>query len=88
MSCTNCLHRPVCLVYIKRIEQSRSLDDFCIDCLNKDNFVEVKHAYWVLNKHQAEDEKSYFCSLCAEGGSDFGFDAYCNACGAKMDLAK
>jgi hypothetical protein len=50
------------------------------------DFVEVKHGEWVLNRHQAPDEKSYFCSLCAEGGSDYGIDNYCPHCGAKMDI--
>ena len=47
--------------------------------------VEVRHGYWRYNRHQAPTEKSYFCSLCAEGESDYGKDKYCNCCGAKMD---
>ena len=62
-------------------------NDVVNDSNNTDE-VNIKHAYWVLNKHQAADEKSYFCSLCAEGGSDLGLDNYCNYCGAKMDLKK
>ena len=47
--------------------------------------VEVKHGEWVFNRHQAPNEKTYYCSLCAEGESDYGRDNYCPNCGAKMD---
>lgn len=49
---------------------------------------EVRHAHWEYNRHQAPHEKSYFCSLCAEGESDYGMDKYCSRCGAKMDGGK
>jgi hypothetical protein len=47
--------------------------------------VEVVHGKWMFNRHQAPNEKSYYCSLCAEGESDYGRDNYCPNCGAKMD---
>lgn len=47
--------------------------------------AEVRHGRWVFNRHQAPNEKLYFCSLCAEGESDNGRDKYCPNCGAKMD---
>lgn len=49
---------------------------------------EVKHGKWVFNRGQAPDEKVYFCSLCANGESDYGNDNYCPYCGAKMDGGK
>lgn len=49
---------------------------------------EVKHGFWEYNRHQAPHEKSYFCSLCAEGESDYGMDKYCSRCGARMDGKK
>lgn len=45
----------------------------------------VRHGKWEYNKHQAPYEKSYFCSECAEGESDYGRDNYCQKCGAKMN---
>ena len=47
--------------------------------------VEVVHGRWVFNRGAAPNEKSYFCSVCAEGESDYGTDNYCPNCGAKMD---
>jgi hypothetical protein len=63
---------------------SKDIADGCRFFKNKADFVEVKHGEWVLNRHQAPDEKSYFCSLCAEGGSDYSIDNYCLNCGADM----
>lgn len=39
---------------------------------------------WVFNRGQAPNEPLYFCSLCGEGGSEYGRDNYCPNCGAKM----
>ena len=85
MSCKNCIHYEKCHSINLDFADSVDPNHICQFFKNKFDFAEVKHAHWVLNKHQAADEKSYCCSLCAEGGSDFGFDAYCNACGAKME---
>lgn len=49
---------------------------------------EVRHGHWEYNRHQAPNEKLYFCSLCAYGESDYGMDKYCPHCGAKMDGGK
>ena len=44
----------------------------------------AKEGKWIFNTHQAPSEKSYFCSICAEGESDYGRDNYCPNCGANM----
>ena len=45
----------------------------------------VVHGEWIYNRGQAYGEPLYFCSLCVEGGSEYGKDNYCPHCGAKMD---
>lgn len=45
----------------------------------------VKEGKWEFNTHQAPGEKSYFCSVCAEGESDYGRDKFCPNCGANMN---
>ena len=45
----------------------------------------VVYGKWEFNRHQAPNEKSYFCSICAYGESDYGTDSYCPNCGAKMN---
>jgi hypothetical protein len=57
----------------------------CTDFKSTADVVEVRHGEWVFNRHQALSEKSYFCSLCVDGGCDYGKDNYCHNCGAKMD---
>ena len=60
----------------------------CICQLNDMPTIEakpVKHGKWIFNEHQAFNEKSYFCSECTEGESDYGTDNYCPNCGARMD---
>ena len=47
--------------------------------------VEVVHGYWEFNRGQAYGEPLYFCSVCTDGGSEWGKDKYCSNCGAKMD---
>jgi hypothetical protein len=47
--------------------------------------VEVVHGRWKFNRGAAPNEKSYFCSVCTDGESDYGNDNYCHNCGAKMD---
>jgi hypothetical protein len=47
--------------------------------------VEVVHGYWEFNRGQAYGEPLYFCSVCTDGGSEWGKDKYCPNCGAKMD---
>ena len=46
---------------------------------------EVKHGEWLYNRGQAPGEPLYYCSLCIDGGSDWGKDNFCPHCGAKMD---
>lgn len=46
---------------------------------------EVKHGEWRYNRGQAPGEPLYYCSLCIDGGSDWGKDNFCPHCGAKMD---
>lgn len=43
-----------------------------------------KKGEWLYNRGQAPNEPLYFCSLCAEGGSEYGRDNFCPNCGAKM----
>ena len=47
--------------------------------------VEVVHGRWEYNRGAAPSEKSYYCSVCISGESDYGTDNYCPNCGAKMD---
>ena len=47
--------------------------------------VEVVHGEWIFNRGQAYGEPLYFCSVCTDGGSEWGKDKYCPNCGAKMD---
>lgn len=46
--------------------------------------VEVVHGEWIFNRGQAYGEPLYFCSVCTDGGSEWGKDKYCPNCGAKM----
>ena len=43
---------------------------------------------WKYNRNPAPNEKSYYCSLCVQGESDYGIDKYCPNCGAKMKGAE
>lgn len=47
--------------------------------------IEVVHGEWIFNRGQAYGEPLYFCSVCTDGGSEWGTDKYCPNCGAKMD---
>ena len=49
--------------------------------------VEVRpivHGEWKFNRGAARGEKSYFCSVCFDGESDYGTDGFCPKCGAVM----
>ena len=39
---------------------------------------------WKYNSGAAHFEKSYFCSICKEGESDYGNDNFCSHCGSRM----
>ena len=72
-----CTYQPVHDVYrmiIKRINGAIASD-----------VKEVKHGEWLYNRGQAPGEPLYYCSLCIDGGSDWGKDNFCPHCGAKMD---
>ena len=67
-------------------------DDFgrCLcECDTEDaptvDAVEVVHGWWEYNRGAAPYEKSYYCSVCIGGESDYGNDNYCPNCGARMD---
>lgn len=62
-------------------------DDVIISIQNipSADVVEVVHGYWEFNRGQAYGEPLYFCSVCTDGGSEWGKDKYCPSCGAKMD---
>lgn len=51
--------------------------------VHNDVYVQKK-ASWVFNDHGAPGEPTFFCSACTDGSSDYGKDAFCNSCGAKM----
>ena len=51
-----------------------------------DHAVTINYGHWKFNRGAAPGEKSYFCSVCAEGESDYGNDNYCPKCGSKMLL--
>ena len=84
------IERESVIAFLENMSASRYL----IQCLeNKEKFpasnVEpIKYGKWEFNTHQAPDEKAYFCSVCAEGGSDYGTDKYCPNCGARMNKEK
>jgi rubrerythrin len=44
----------------------------------------IVHGEWNFNRGAACGEKSYFCSVCADGESDYGTDDFCPKCGAVM----
>ena len=50
-----------------------------------DHAVTVNYGQWKFNRGAARDEKTYYCSVCIEGESDYGTDNYCPHCGAKMN---
>lgn len=56
-----------------------------IESLPAADVVEVVHGKWEFNRGQAYGEPLYFCSVCTDGGSEWGKDKYCPNCGAKMD---
>ena len=61
--------------------------DWLMKCIDEAPTVEaesIKHGKWVFNEHQSCNEKSYFCSECATGESDYGTDNFCSNCGADM----
>lgn len=61
-----------------------SLDEYIADELYKKGYRKERQGEWVFNRGQAPNEPLYFCSLCGEGGSEYGRDNYCPNCGAHM----
>ena len=39
---------------------------------------------WIFNRGRIYGEPAYYCSLCSEGVSEYGYDNFCNHCGARM----
>ena len=68
------LHRPVIDAVVHYLTENIPTADV----------APIRYGRWKYNTHQAPHEKSYFCSECAEGESDYGRDNYCPKCGAKM----
>ena len=64
-------------------------DDLCyFQCVAKEI---INHGYrkqvegeWVFNRGRTYGEPAYYCSVCSEGASEYGYDKYCPNCGAKM----
>jgi rubrerythrin len=48
----------------------------------------VIYGEWKFNRGAARGEKSYYCSVCVEGESDYGNDGFCPKCGAVMKKEK
>lgn len=78
---------PVLLVIHCGIDETKVQRVALSDCEVQPTaeIAEGKPGHWVYNRGQAFGEPCYFCSLCIDGGSDYGLDNYCPNCGAKMD---
>lgn len=72
---------------ILEAHKGEELGQIVLDAIANAPEVEARlviHGEWKFNKGAAPGEKSYFCSVCAEGESDYGTDDFCPKCGALM----
>lgn len=86
----NCSANVVSRAVFEQVKWERdtalaTLEEHGIGFAQKVDVVEVVHGKWEFNRGQAYGEPLYFCSVCTDGGSEWGKDKYCPNCGAKMD---
>jgi hypothetical protein len=65
-----------------------SLDDYIADELYNAGYRKQSEGEWVFNRGRTYGEPAYYCSLCLEGASEYGYDKFCSNCGAKMKGGK
>lgn len=87
MTCKDCIHENVCSnLYPQRLLPCKSdkypAEKFCLEFINKTNYAEVRHGYWIKAQCSEKDGDAH-CSECNH--FDWSDCDYCSKCGTRMD---
>lgn len=87
MTCKDCIHYEVCNDVFKSSNllpfgDTFPVNKFCSTFINKSDYVEIKHGYWMKAQYSEKCGDAY-CSECNH--FDWSDCKYCSECGARMD---
>lgn len=82
MTCKDCIHYNICSLWCSTLERDESYN-YCNNFKSTDDYVAVKHGYWITLYQSDRGNSIYQCSNCQR--LEFRASEYCPNCGAKMD---